>query len=124
MGIIRKLLGGSESKIEFKKKFREEEQNRKIERLLNEREMSANERDLLKRIEQKREEGIKLKLDDLRKKDNEEMWKSKHSVIKGNKSILTNDRPILKEKNIFKNNPQLFTKEHTIKHNTNMGFFK
>jgi hypothetical protein len=51
------------------------------------------------------------------------MWKS-NQILKGGTSILKEDRPILQEKNIFKGNPNMFSREHSIKHNTDMGFFK
>jgi hypothetical protein len=38
-------------------------------------------------------------LDKIRKQRNKDLWKS-NTILKKEKSILTNDRPILKEKNI------------------------
>ena len=102
MGLIQKLLkGNSEDKIEFKQKLKSAQQDKKIQDLIEERSKSSNERDLLKRIEKKREDKIKIELDKLRKEDSKEMWKSKNSVLKGGTNILKEDRPILKEKNIF-----------------------
>jgi hypothetical protein len=124
MGLIKRLLGGSEDKVEFKQKLKEAQMDDKVARTVEERNMSANERDVLSRLKKKREEKIKIELDALRKEDSKEMWKSKHSVLDGGKKILANDRPILKEKNIFKDNPNLFSKEHAKKHKTDMGFFK
>jgi hypothetical protein len=101
MGIIKKLLGGSEDKAEFKKKLHDAQEDDRIARIVEERKMSSNERDLLKRMNQKREDEIKVKLDTIRKKENSEMWKSKNLILGQKATILKNDRPILKEKNIF-----------------------
>lgn len=124
MGLIKRLLGGSEDRKEFKDKFKQAQQDDKISRMVEERKMSSNERDLLKRLEQQRQDEIKIELDKMRKKESSELWKSSNSVLKGGTSILKEDKPILKEKNIFQNNPNLFSREHSIKNHTNMGFFK
>jgi hypothetical protein len=117
MGLLKDLVKGiGEDKKVLKAKVKDAEQDRKVERILNEREKSSNERDLEKRMKQKREEQIKQKLDVLRKQDNKEMWKSKNSVLKSEHNIMTNDRPILKEKNIFKDTKHIFiNKDRMIK---------
>ena len=95
--IIKKF---SEKKAIKKAKFKEAEENMKIERLLEERQKSANRRELERYMKEQEEIQIKKQLDSIRKKQNQENWKGTN-LIKGT-SILKNDRPILKEKNIFK----------------------
>ena len=92
------------NKAEFKKKLQAAQEEKRISDLVGQRAKSSNERDLESRIEKKRQEIIKMKLDKLRKIDNQENWKSKNSLIGGKATILNDDRPILKEKNIFMNN--------------------
>ena len=101
MGLLKRLFGSSEEKKEFKIKLKQAQQDDRVARIIEERSMSSNERDLLKRIEKNRQEKIKVELDKLRKIDNEEMWKSKNLILGQKATILKNDRPILKEKNIF-----------------------
>jgi len=103
MGIIDMVRKFSEKKSVDKKRFKEVETERKIERILNDREKSSNERELEKIMKQKREDGIKAELDKIHHSQNQEMWKSKKSVMDGGTPITRNDRPLLKEKNIFLN---------------------
>lgn len=104
MGIMDMIRKFSEKKSIDKMKFKEAQSDRKIERLLNEREKSSNERELESIMKQRREDNIKKELDKIHKQQNSEMWKSKHGVLDKGIPITRNDRPILKEKNIFLNN--------------------
>ena len=105
MGIIGNLLKKtSEDKIEFKKRFKDAEMEMKIQKRLEERQKSSNERELEAYIKKQREEKIKQKLDVIHDKQNKESWKGSYNVLKQEKSILKDDRPILKEKNIFLDN--------------------
>jgi len=97
MDVVRKF---SEKKAIKKAKFKEAEENMKIQDLLEERQKSANRRELERHIKEQEEMQIKRELDSIRKKQNHDNWKGTN-MMKGN-SILKNDRPILKEKNIFK----------------------
>jgi len=102
MGIISKLLhGSSEDKIEFKHKLKSAQQDKKIQDLIEERSKSSNRRALEREMRDQEEAKIKIELDKINKKRNSEMWKSKNSIISGQSNILKDDRPILKEKNIF-----------------------
>lgn len=102
------MLGGiGKNKAEFKKKLQEAQEEKRINDLIEQRAKSSNERDLETRIEKKRQERIKMELDKLRKADSKEMWKSKNSLIGGKMTILKDDRPILKEKNIFMDNKKI-----------------
>lgn len=103
MGMIQNLLKGmSQDKREFKEKFREAEMQMKIHKTLEDRQKSSNERELEVRMKRLREDDIKAKLERLRKKDVKELWSSKNKVLDKGTSMLKDDRPILKQKNIFK----------------------
>jgi len=107
MGLIQKLLGKtSEDKIEFKKKFKEAQQEQKIQKLLDERSMSSNERELISIQKKEREAQILEELKKIRHQENKDNWKSNSILTKGS-SILKDDRPILKEKNIFKTSKKM-----------------
>jgi len=97
MDVVRRM---AEKKAIRKAKFKEAEENMKIERLLEERSKSANRRELERHIKEQEEIQIKKQLDHIRTKQNHDNWKGTN-LMKGT-SILRNDRPILKEKNIFK----------------------
>ena len=103
MGLIKKLLSkSSENKAEFKAKMKQAQEEEKIERLITERAKSANQREVERYIKEGEEAEYKKILDEIRDKNNSDMWSSKDNMIlKKDKSILKDDRPILKEKNIF-----------------------
>ena len=92
--------------------------------LIEERKKSANRRELERHIHEQEEAQIKASLDKIRKQRNSENWKTKKTILGEKSTILNEGRPILKEKNIFKGNDNLFTKAHAIKNHTDMGFFK
>lgn len=104
---------GGDKKV-LKAKFKEAEQDMRIQKMLQERQKSADERDLEHRMEKKRQERIKIKLDKLRKEDANELWRSKNSILKSNNNILKDDRPILQEKNIFNDNKNIFLNKQRI----------
>jgi len=125
MGLLQNIVKNfGKDKEKLKAKLKEAQEDDRVQTLLENRKKSSNERDLETRLEKKRQEKIKMALDKLRKEDTKENWKSKNSILAGKATMLINDRPILKEKNIFKNNPNLFSKAHTIKSHADMGFFK
>lgn len=102
MGLLQTLAKGiSGDKQEFKEKFKEAEMNMKVQKNLEEKQKSSNRRELERLMKQKEEEQIKDALKKIRKQENKENWKSKNMVLSGGTSILKNERPILKEKNIF-----------------------
>ena len=124
MGLLQNLLKGSGKKKEFKEKFRQAQEDAKIERTLEERSKSANRRELERYVREQEEAQIKMTLDKIRKQRNQENWKSKKTILGEKTTILNNERPILQEKKIFMNNSNIFTKKHALKNNTDMGFFK
>ena len=105
MGLISNLVKGiGKNKGEFKAKLKQAQEDLKIQNTLEERQMSSNERELLKHQKQIREDDIKKELDKIHKQQNSEMWKSKNLILGQKTTILKNDRPILMEKNIFLDN--------------------
>ena len=108
MGLIQNLIKGmGEDKKELKAKFKEAQQNRKIENMLEEREKSANQRELERHFKEQREKNIKDQLEVVRMKRKKDTWKG-NSILKGHKNILHEDKKalasgksILKQKNIF-----------------------
>ena len=102
MGLLQNLLKGmGKDKREFKEKFKQAQSDDKVMTMVEERKKSANRRELEKYMKDKEEEEVKVMLDKIHKKQNEEMWKSKNSILASETNILKDDRPILKEKNIF-----------------------
>lgn len=124
MGLLKNLLKGSGDKKEIKEKFKQAQQDRKVENMLNEREKSSNQRELERYMNEKHEAQIKAALDKIHKKQNKENWKSTKTILSEKTTMLNNERPILQEKNIFKGNSNMFTKKHAIKNKTDMGFWK
>ena len=125
MGLIQKLLkGGTEEQRDFKERLKQAQTEDRVANIVEERKKSANQRELERYIKEQQEEKIKQTLNQIHKKNNSELWKSKNGILDKGTSILKDDRPILKEKNIFMNNQNIFKKEHLIKSHNDMGFFK
>ena len=119
MDLVRKM--GERKKI-TKEKFKEAQENMKIEKMLEDRSKSSNERELESYMKKEREKKIKEELDIIHRKQNHENWKGTNMLKQ--KSILTNDRPILKEKNIFKKQKNMFLDNKINNPFIGGGFFK
>ena len=104
MGLKNLLSKISENKDEFKQKLKQAQEEVKIQKTIEERQKSSNERELEKYMKQQREMKIKEQLDKIHKQNNSEMWKSKNLILGQKTTILKNDRPILMEKNVFLDN--------------------
>ena len=94
MGIMDVLKNMGKDKSEFKRKYKEAEEQLKIENRLTERSKSANERELERYMKENHEAEIKRQLDIIHKKQNKDNWKS-NSILKGQTSILKEDKKIL-----------------------------
>ena len=94
MGLM-DLLGKSMKKDED---FKEAQKVRKINRILDEREKSSNERVLEKFNEEKRQEIIKDKIDKINKMKNDELF----------------NKPLVPEKNIFAKGSNILKGENTM----------
>ena len=79
---------------------KEMEKSRKIQRIIEQKEKSANERELERYLEEDRQKMIKEHLDRYRKERQEQFWHGNSNFGKDIK-IVQDDRPILKQKNIF-----------------------
>jgi translation elongation factor EF-1beta len=108
MGAIKNFIQKIKDRREVnKEEFREAERQRKIERLLNEREKSANERELEGYIKENREQEIKKALEIARKKRQEDISFGHNSL--NTKNIMADTKwHIMKEKNMFKDNKNMF----------------
>lgn len=101
MGLLKNLVKGmSEDKQILKSKLKDAEQDRKIQRILEEREKSHNRRLLEQFMREQEEEKIEKVVREIKKKKSGEMWK-------GEKSILKSDNNILNGKNIFSNKQKI-----------------
>ena len=87
---------------ESKQKLKEIQEDRRLHHIADEREKSANQRELERHFRDQREAEFKEELDKIRSQQSKDLWSS-NSILKSDFNILKNDRPILKEKNIFTN---------------------
>jgi hypothetical protein len=99
MAIMDKIREWNEKKSLKSEKFKQMSEDYRLNKMLEERQKSANERELERYLKEEREKVIKEQLDKIRKQKNSESWKSNTFQSKAN--ILKTDKPILKEKNIF-----------------------
>ena len=76
-------------------------EERRAQKLAEQRDKNSNERELERFFEEERQKRIKLQLEGFRKQRMKENWKS--NLMK-NKYMFKDEKPILKEKNIFKGN--------------------
>lgn len=92
--------------------FKLEEKNRRIQRILDERAKSANERALESFAEEERQDFMKKKLAEINEERGRKMFfgklaKSKN-IFKNHQNILRSDMNMLKSKNIFKGKSLFF----------------
>jgi len=99
MDVVRKI--GEKKKL-TKEKFKQMQEDDRLNHMLEERKKSSNQRELERYMKENKEKAIKQELDRLHKKQSREDWKG-NNLIKGS-SILKDNKPILKTKNIFKGN--------------------
>lgn len=96
MDTIRKF---NENKKEKSSKFKELQEDYRMQKTLEQRQKSNNERELERFMNEKREKMITTQLKKIRKQETKKMWKG--NMFAGKSTITKSDRPILKEKNIF-----------------------
>lgn len=110
MGLLKNIIDkfkGNQS--EFKVKLRQAQENAKIERIIEERVKSSNERELESHYKKMREESIKRQLDKIHKQQNQSLWKG--NILSNQTSILRNDMPILNnDHSILRDNSVLINK--------------
>jgi hypothetical protein len=91
--------------------MKEEEHRRKIQRILDTRELSSNERELMKFQDEEREEQIKEALEIYRKRKQEDITFN-HNAL-DTPTIMKSKWEVLKEKNIFANNKNTVLNSHS-----------
>jgi hypothetical protein len=101
------------NKRERKEKFKELDEDIRMQKLIEERQKSANERELNRYINEDREKKIKQQLEFVRKKRNNEINYGYNSLDTPN---ITNhsDFNILKQKNLFSHNGNMFANQKRI----------
>jgi len=103
MSVMDIVRNWSERRKEKSKKFQTLQEDDKLNDMLEERKKSSNRRELERYMKDQEEAEIKKQLEIIHKQQNKDNWKSNPILTKG-ASMLKDDRPILKEKNIFKHN--------------------
>jgi hypothetical protein len=106
MGIVDNFINNFKSRNEKWKEFQE---NDKLNNQLEERKLSHNERILRKLVEEQRQEEIKRQLKFLSWKQQRDEQRKAREFMKFNPK-LWNDNSVLRQKNIFKHNNKLFMK--------------
>jgi len=99
MDAVRRM---GEKRKETKEKFKQLQEDDKLNTMLEERKKSSNQRELEKYYKDKEEKRIKEALDKVHHQQTKESWKG--TTLSKQPSILKDNRPILKEKNIFLDN--------------------
>jgi len=107
MALIDLIKRISQKKSERSQKFKELEEDYHLQKMLEERQKSSNQRELERYMKENHENNIKRQLDIIRKVKTQEAWKDS-SILKGgnkildtNNDMLKNDTPMLQQKNIF-----------------------
>lgn len=119
MALIDVIKRWGEKNKEKSDKFKEMEEDYRLRKMLEDRQKSSNERELERYYKKQKEESIKKQVEEIHKQQNKESWKGKNlfggkcTILKEDKKILSNDRPILHKKNMFLDNKTLspMTKE-------------
>lgn len=101
MGLMDTIRRINENKKASSEKFKQMQEEYKLNKILEDRQKSSNERELENYYKKQRESEIKEALDKIHKQQNKDSWKGTISLKQ--KDMLKDDRPILKEKNIFAN---------------------
>lgn len=88
-------------------RFKEMQEQDRLETMLQERKKSSNQRELENYYKRLEEDDIKKRLDKIHKKQNHESWRGKNmfsgkcTILKQDKSILTNDKSMFNQSNSF-----------------------
>ena len=107
MGIMDLIKKWKEKNSEKSERFKEMQEQDRLETILQERKKSSNQRELENYYKKLQEDDIKKQLDKVHKKQTKEAWKGKKmfsgkcTILKQDKSILTNDNSMFKQKSMF-----------------------
>lgn len=91
MSLIQKIREWAENRSLSKERFKQLQEDDRLQTMLEERKKSSNERELEKIREQNRQDRIKQQLEKIRKKENHDWWTA-NNILKGQKNILANDQ--------------------------------
>jgi len=106
MGIMDAIRRWQERKKVNSEKFKSLQEEMRMQKMVEQRMKSSNERELERHMEDERQKQIDITLKKIRDKKNKEAWKG--TTLDKGTSILKDDRPMLKEKNIFKSQKNMF----------------
>lgn len=109
MGIREIIQKWRNRRAESGEMYKEYAARRRIEKILEEREKSSEERELEKFIEEKRQERIKKALVGLRKNKSKNFFPGK--FLFRHENAFKNKESMLKQTNLFKDKKCMFTKE-------------
>jgi hypothetical protein len=110
MGIMDVVKRFAQNRSEKSEKFKIMQEQDRLETMLEERKKSSNRRVLEKFYKDQEEAEIEKTLRRVRKRENEDAWKSnnilkgKTTMLKDNKKLLSGGKSILRQKNIFLDN--------------------
>ena len=102
-------------------KFKEMERDMKIQKIIEDRQKGANERELERFYEEERQKSIKQNLEEFRKARREEDFSGKNNILnqknifKGGKSIMKQDFDILGGKKLFMGKGNMLKGGHGLK---------
>lgn len=92
MGLLKKVL---EKYKQRKEKFKEMESDLHLQKVLNQRQKNANERELEAYYEDERQRAIKTQLERFRRNASNEMWKG--NILKNGNKKLYNDNSLMRK---------------------------
>lgn len=95
MGIMDIVRNFNKKRAEKSEKFKQMEEDYRLQKMLEERQKSSNQRALEKFYKEEEEKRIKQELDLIRKRQTSNMWKANDILKKGN-SILDSKATVLK----------------------------
>ena len=101
MGIMNFIKGMMSNRDASKQRFKEIQEEQRIQKIVEERTKTANERELERYYEEERQRKINEELEKIRKVKTRQAWTA-NDFIGQKTTILKDENPILKQKNIFK----------------------
>ncbi len=107
MTIMDMVRNWKERNSEKSEKFKQMQEDDRLQTMLEERKKSSNERELQRYYRKLREDDIKKQVDAIHKKQSKESWRGKQmfngkcTILKSDKNVLTNDNSMFNSKSIF-----------------------
>lgn len=120
---LKEIISGlSHKSKERKELFKQMQEQDKMQEIIEERKMSANERELRRFMKENREDDIKIQLDKERKLREDDI-KFNHNPLNVQNITKETKWSVLKEKNMFVRNKNMFSGNNFI-HNDNPRLLK